>query len=162
MTPQTAFLASHRALAPLLLALVLAGCVGGSGPKPGAGGPNYAAWPCLGASLPCGSVATREPQQKTLDGMLNGDPARGQKIAEARNKGNCLACHVLKDGAQPGSRGPDLSRYGTNKRSDAETYAMVYDMRTRNPDTLMPPFGTNAILAEQELRDVVAYLQASK
>ena len=35
---------------------------------------------------------------------------------------------------------------------------MVYDMRTINPETLMPPFGTNDILNEQELRDVVAYL----
>ncbi len=162
MSQPNAFSASRRTLAPLLMALALAGCAGGPGPKPGAGGPNYAAWPCLGTSLPCGAVATRTPQQKTLDGALNGDPARGQKIAEARNKGNCLACHVLKDGAQPGSRGPDLSRYGAGKRSDAETYALVHDMRARNPDTVMPPFGTNAILTEQELRDVVAYLQASK
>lgn len=35
-------------------------------------------------------------------------------------------------------------------------------MRTRIPDTLMPPFGTNGILDDQELRDVVAYLQASR
>ncbi len=162
MTPQTAFSASHRTLASLLLALALGGCAGGPGPKPAAGGPGYGAWPCFGASLPCGAVATRPPQQKTLDGALNGDAARGRQVAGARNKGNCLACHVLKDGAQPGSRGPDLSRYGTLRRGDAETYTLVYDMRTRTPDTVMPPFGTNAILTEQELRDVVAYLQASK
>ena len=29
-------------------------------------------------------------------------------------------------------------------------------MRTLNPDTLMPPFGTNEILSDQDMRDVVA------
>ena len=35
-------------------------------------------------------------------------------------------------------------------------------MRTRHADTLMPPFGTSEILRDQEIRDVVAYLQASR
>jgi sulfur-oxidizing protein SoxX len=35
-------------------------------------------------------------------------------------------------------------------------------MRTVNPETLMPPFGTNEILTDQELRDVVAFLLSSK
>ena len=44
---------------------------------------------------------------------------------------------------------------GRAGHTDAETYAAVYDMRTRIADTLMPPFGTNEILSDQELRDVV-------
>lgn len=35
-------------------------------------------------------------------------------------------------------------------------------MRARIPDTLMPPFGTNGILSDREIRDVVAFLQASR
>jgi sulfur-oxidizing protein SoxX len=93
---------------------------------------------------------------------LNGNARRGGQIAFARDRGNCLACHVMAGGTQPGTRGPDLSLYGRAGHSDAETYAAVYDMRTRIADTLMPPFGTNEILSEQELRDVVAYLQASR
>lgn len=119
-------------------------------------------YPCLSYSLPCGKIATRKPENKVLEGALAGDPARGKTAATERNKGNCLACHRLADGDQPGTRGPDLSKYGALGRSDAETYAMIYDMRTRNPDTVMPPMGTNAILSDQEIRDVVAYLQASK
>ncbi len=131
----------------------------GTGATPAA---KFAAFPCLSYTLPCGKVATRKPVAKQLEGPLAGDATRGMRIAHARDKGNCLACHVMKGGTQPGSRGPDLSHYGSTGRGDAETYAMVYDMRARIPDTLMPPFGTNAILDDQELRDVVAYLQASR
>lgn len=129
------------------------------GASPAAG---FAAFPCLSYTLPCGKAATRKPVAKPLEGPLAGDAARGMRIAHARDKGNCLACHVMKGGTQPGSRGPDLSHYGSTGRSDAETFTAVYDMRTRIPDTLMPPFGTNGILDDQELRDVVAYLQASR
>ncbi|HLS56319.1 MAG TPA: sulfur oxidation c-type cytochrome SoxX, partial [Zeimonas sp.] len=121
---------------------------------------DYSAFPCLSYTLPCGKVATRRPVARTLDGALNGNADRGRQLAFARNQGNCLACHVMKGGPQPGTRGPDLSRYGNSGRSDAETYAAVYDMRSRIADTLMPPFGTNGILGDQEIRDVVAFLQA--
>ncbi|MFO1285429.1 MAG: sulfur oxidation c-type cytochrome SoxX [Rubrivivax sp.] len=123
---------------------------------------DYSAFPCLSYSLPCGKLATRRPVLKVLVGPLEGNAARGRQIAQARNRGNCLACHVMPGGTQPGSRGPDLSRFGSSGRSAAEAYAMVYDMRTVNPETLMPPFGTNEVLTDQELRDVVAFLLASK
>lgn len=119
-------------------------------------------FPCLSYTQPCSKAPTRKPVQKELDGPLGGDPARGKQIAFARDRGNCLACHDIKGGEQPGSRGIDLKLFGTTGRSDAEAYAMVYDMRTINPDTLMPPFGTNEILGDQDLRDVVAFLQSSK
>lgn len=135
---------------------------GAAAPSAAAPATGFAAFPCLSYTLPCGKVATRKPVSKPLEGPLAGDAARGMRIAHARDKGNCLACHAMKGGTQPGSRGPDLSRYGSTGRSDAETFTAVYDMRTRIPDTLMPPFGTNAILDDQEIRDVVAYLQASR
>lgn len=174
-----------------LAVLVLAGCAHAPSSGPGTGAPgaaatspaaplpakaaapagavakgaqrtDYSAFPCLSYTLPCGRTPTRRPVLKTLDGPLNGNAERGRQIASARNRGNCLACHVMKGGTQPGTRGPDLSLYGRAGHTDAETYAAVYDMRTRIADTLMPPFGTNEILGEQEIRDVVAYLQASR
>lgn len=121
-----------------------------------------ARWPCLSYTLPCGTIPTRPPVTQELAGPLNGNAGRGGKIALTRGKGNCIACHVLQGGEQPGTIGPDLSRYGTFGRSDAETYALVYDMRPRNPDTVMPPFGANQVLTDQELRDVAAFLQSQK
>jgi len=145
----------------VLLAAVLQGLTF-AGTAAAQAAPGYAAYPCLSYSLPCGKLATRKPVQKTLEGLLNGNAAKGKQIAQARNRGNCLACHVMLGGSQPGSRGPDLSRFGSSGRSAAEGYAMVWDMRTINPETLMPPFGTNEILTDQELRDVVAFLLSSK
>jgi sulfur-oxidizing protein SoxX len=144
-------------------ALIVVGCA--TAPDQAAEGVSapgdFAKWPCLSYSLPCAKTPTREAQKKSLAGPLNGDFARGKAIAHERSKGNCLACHVMKDGVQPGTRGPDLSRYGALGKTDAETYSLVHDMRTRSPDTVMPPFGTNEILTDQEIRDVVAYLQTS-
>lgn len=153
--------------AALLLAAMLAGCAVQPG-KPGqqaagpGGEPDFSEWPCLSYTLACGQIPTRKPVKQALAGTLNGDPARGKELANERGKGNCVACHLIKGAEQPGSKGPDLTAYGTWGRSDGETYALVYDMRWRNPDTVMPPIGTNQILNEQELRDVVAFLQSSK
>jgi len=119
-------------------------------------------FPCLSYSLACGDIPVRKPVKKELQGELSGNIEEGRKIAFTKTRGNCLACHRMKEGTQPGSRGPDLTAYGSLKRSDAEIYAMVYDMRWRVPDTLMPPMGTNQILTDQEIRDVVAFLQSSK
>ena len=143
-------------LTAVLLGLTFAGSAGAQAPA------DYSAFPCLSYSLPCGQAATRKPVKKALEGPLNGNAGKGKQIAFARDRGNCLACHVMPGGSQPGSRGPDLSHYGSSGRSEAETYAMVYDMRTINPETLMPPIGTNDILTDQELRDVVAFLLSSK
>ena len=142
----------------VLLGLAHAGPAACQGQAP----PDYSAYPCLSYTLDCGKIATRKPQAKTLDGTLNGNADKGRQLAQARDKGNCLACHVMKGGSQPGTLGPDLGHYGSAGRSDAQTYMAVYDMRTRNPDTLMPPFGTNEILSDLDIRDIVAFLQASR
>lgn len=117
---------------------------------------------CFGDDRPCAKIHVRPPVSKPLTGPLNGDPERGREIAFARNKGNCLACHAMAGGTQTGTRGPDLTHYGATGRTDGDTFTMVYDMRVINPDTLMPPIGTNAILTEDQIRDVVAFLQASR
>lgn len=148
-------------IAAFLGASLVVGCTGTPQQPAKTNAATFTNWPCLSYSLPCAKIATRKAEKKELAGPLNGDAARGKTIAQARGKGNCLACHLMKDGTQAGTRGPDLSRYGTFGRTDAETYALIHDMRTRNPDTVMPPFGTNEILTDQEIRDVVAYLQAS-
>ncbi len=143
-------------LAAVLSGLTFAGTALAQAPA------DYSGFTCLSYTLPCGKVATRKPVKKALEGPLNGNAEKGRQIAQARDRGNCLACHVMPGGSQPGSRGPDLSHFGSSGRSEADAYTMVYDMRTVNPETLMPPFGTNEVLTDQELRDVVAFLLSSK
>lgn len=84
--------------------------------------------------------------------------AEGQKLAFDRGKGNCLVCHVIKGGENPGTIGPELT--GINgKYTRDELVAIVFDETKRNPLTAMPPFGRNRILTEKEINAIVDFLQ---
>jgi L-cysteine S-thiosulfotransferase len=84
--------------------------------------------------------------------------AEGQKLAFDRGKGNCLTCHVIKGGDLPGTIGPELTGLKA-KYSRDELIAIVTDETRRNPLTVMPPFGRNRILSQQEISAVVDFLQ---
>jgi sulfur-oxidizing protein SoxX len=84
--------------------------------------------------------------------------AEGQKLAFDRSKGNCLTCHVIKGGENPGTIGPELSGMKSKYKRD-ELVAIVFDETKRNPQTVMPPFGRNRILTEKEINAIVDFLQ---
>ena len=84
--------------------------------------------------------------------------AEGQKLAFDRGKGNCLTCHVIKGGDLAGTIGPPLEGIGT-KYNRSDLVAILTDESLRNPQTLMPPFGRNRILTEQEINAIVDFLQ---
>lgn len=84
--------------------------------------------------------------------------ARGKQIAFARDKGNCLACHVIEDGESPGNIGPALKAVATRFKSKQQLREQIWDARQFNPETSMPPFGINKILNEKEIDQVVDYL----
>ncbi len=83
----------------------------------------------------------------------------GRKIAFDRGKGNCLTCHVIKGGDSPGTIGPELKDLKAKYPDRDELVAIVSDETKRNPTTVMPPFGRNHILTEQEISAVVDFLQ---
>ena len=85
--------------------------------------------------------------------------ADGQKLAFDRGKGNCLTCHVIKGGDSPGSVGPALSDMKTKYPDRKDLVAIVSDETSRNPQTVMPPFGRNRILTEKEISAIVDFLQ---
>jgi L-cysteine S-thiosulfotransferase len=85
--------------------------------------------------------------------------ADGQKIAFDRGKGNCLSCHQIKGGDFPGSIGPPLNDVKAKYPDRNQLVAIVSDETKRNPSTVMPPFGRNRILTEQEINAVVDFLQ---
>jgi L-cysteine S-thiosulfotransferase len=94
------------------------------------------------------------------------DPARaqspvseGQKIAFDRGKGNCLTCHEIKGGDLPGTIGPPLKDIKSKYPDRNDLVAILNDETKRNPLTVMPPFGRNRILTEQEINAVVDFLQ---
>jgi sulfur-oxidizing protein SoxX len=98
--------------------------------------------------------------------ILAADPVRaqssvaeGQKLAFDRGKGNCLTCHVIKGGDLPGSIGPELTDIKKKYPDRKDLVAILNDETKRNPLTVMPPFGRNRILTEQEINEIVDFLQ---
>ncbi len=85
--------------------------------------------------------------------------AEGQKLAFDRAKGNCLTCHEIKGGDLPGTIGPALKDIKSKYPDRNELVAILTDETKRNPQTVMPPFGRNRILTEQEIGAIVDFLQ---
>jgi L-cysteine S-thiosulfotransferase len=85
--------------------------------------------------------------------------ADGQKLAFDRGKGNCLTCHVIKGGDLPGTIGPELKDIKAKYPDRNELAAIIFDEPKRNPQSMMPPFGRNRILTEQEISAIVDFLQ---
>jgi sulfur-oxidizing protein SoxX len=86
--------------------------------------------------------------------------AEGQEIAFDRSKGNCLTCHVIKGGDLPGSIGPELTDIKHKYPDRKVLVAILNDETKRNPLTVMPPFGRNRILTEQEINAIVDFLES--
>ncbi len=82
----------------------------------------------------------------------------GQALAFDRSKGNCLACHTMKGGDVPSNVGPALADMRARFPDPKALAAIIYDEESRNPQTVMPAFGKNMILSDQEIQQVVAYL----
>jgi len=100
-----------------------------------------------------------------LAGPIAGDPKNGEKLAFDRTRGgSCVACHIMgkTTPALPGSVGPDLSTYGTWGRDDQWVFNYVYDPRSVNPHSMMPPWGANQLFSTQEIQDLVAFLKTLK
>ena len=79
------------------------------------------------------------------------DVADGKKVAFDRKKGNCLACHMIADGALPGNIGPPLIAMKARFPDKAALREQIWDPTIANPNTIMPPFGKHRILTEKEV-----------
>ena len=90
--------------------------------------------------------------------QASGDLERGRAIAFDRNAGNCLSCHMMGDGELPGNSGPPLLQMGLRFPDRAVLRAQIWDATVRNPNSVMPPYGRNLILSEEEIDLVVDYV----
>lgn len=82
----------------------------------------------------------------------------GKEIAFSREKGNCLACHIIADGEFPGNIGPALNNLPSRFKNKQQLKQQIWDATQFNPETSMPPFGKNKILSETEIDQLVDYL----
>jgi sulfur-oxidizing protein SoxX len=83
----------------------------------------------------------------------------GQKLAFDRGKGNCLTCHDIRGGDLPGTIGPKLEDIKSKYPDRNDLVVILTDETKRNPQTMMPPFGRNRILTNEEINAIVDFLQ---
>jgi len=89
-------------------------------------------------------------------------PADGKSLAFDRKKGNCLACHAIPSepkAESPGNIGPPLVNMKARYPDRDKLRARIWDETAVNPESVMPPFGRNKILTEEEIDLVTDYVQ---
>jgi sulfur-oxidizing protein SoxX len=112
------------------------------------------------------------------DGNVMGDWTKGEKLAQngyggrftdtdpkKDNGGNCYACHQLAiKEISYGTIGPSLIQYGKLRdfkpEAAKETYARIYNPQAQIACALMPRFGHNKFLSEQQMKDLTAFLMS--
>jgi sulfur-oxidizing protein SoxX len=109
--------------------------------------------PAVALALLIGAAASLRPAS------AQSGVAEGQKLAFDRGKGNCLTCHEVKGGDLPGTIGPALKDIKSKYPDRNDLVAILFDETKRNPQTVMPPFGRNRILTDQEINAIVDFLQ---
>ena len=79
------------------------------------------------------------------------------------DKGRCIACHQLPDGAGPATRaslGPRLEGARMRELGRERIRRTIEDPMAANPSTVMPPYGRHRILEPAEIQRLVEFLHA--
>jgi sulfur-oxidizing protein SoxX len=79
------------------------------------------------------------------------------------DKGHCIACHQLPEGAGPATRGnlgPRLDGERMRSLGKPALRETLRDATRANPDTTMPPYGRHRILDAAEIDRLVDFLHA--
>ncbi|MEH6519041.1 MAG: sulfur oxidation c-type cytochrome SoxX [Halioglobus sp.] len=84
--------------------------------------------------------------------------AAGEQVASDRKLGNCYSCHMVVGAELAGNAGPPLIQMKSRYPDRAVLRAQIADPRSRNPNTIMPPYGAHNILTEQQLDQLVDYV----
>jgi sulfur-oxidizing protein SoxX len=107
--------------------------------------------------LTAGAATAQEPAA-TAESASVDTVTLGREAAYDRQRGNCLACHVMGDGEMPGTVGPPLMMMQQRFPERAVLRRQIWDASERNPNTRMPPFGRHGMLTEEEIDWIVDYL----
>lgn len=163
-----------------------------AGAQPAPAAPTPTAQPSQAAPVQAGFVAfdrekmphhampqTPIPPEITVDESLRGDPARGAQLVAS---GSCVACHtVAGEPTLRGTIGPNLTHVGSRLTIGGGLFpndtrhlaAWIKNSRRMKPGVLMPTLARGQYdpvtkqtltigLSDQDVADIVAYLQALK
>ena len=105
------------------------------------------------------------------------DAEKGKAIATGGGEASCILCHAIPGAASArpaGDMGPSLAGVG-RRLSAAQLRARIVDASRVNPDTAMPAYGRTrglyqvaspyrgkALLTDEQIDDVVAFLLTLK
>jgi sulfur-oxidizing protein SoxX len=71
----------------------------------------------------------------------------------------CQACHQFEGADQAGTVGPPLLAMKSRFPEEAKLRAIIYDpQKAIKPHTMMPPFGRNGLVSEQDIEHIIAFL----
>lgn len=84
----------------------------------------------------------------------------GRELAFDRNRGNCLACHIIEGGELPGTVAPPLMVMKARFPDRAVLREQIWDATIRNPESVMPPYGRHGVLTEEEIDLVVDFIHS--
>jgi len=111
----------------------------------------------LALALLVGSIAL-SGQVLAADEKTPAKEMTGQELAFDASKGNCLACHMIVGGDQPGTMGPPLIAMKARYPDRQALFEVVWDPRHKFPNTAMPPIGAYGILSKDEVNRVVDFV----
>ncbi|WP_127470272.1 sulfur oxidation c-type cytochrome SoxX [Thiomicrorhabdus aquaedulcis] len=94
------------------------------------------------------AAAAAKPAAKPMD---------GKQLTIANSKGNCLACHMVADGAQPGNIGPAIVAMKLRYPDKQKLYDKIW-AQSSVPNSMMPAFGQHGILTDDEINKIVDYI----
>ena len=86
---------------------------------------------------------------------------QGRNLAHDFEKGNCLACHAAPSDPEAITRAniaPPLVAMRARFTDREVLRDQIWDAAERNPNTIMPPFGRNMILSDDEIELIIDYL----
>ena len=96
-------------------------------------------------------------------GIAWGQASEGRELFIRADKGNCIACHQVPEGAGPAVRadvGPRLDAARLKGYGRERLRNLLDDPMRVNPDTVMPPYGRHRLLDAREIERVIDYLHA--
>lgn len=108
-----------------------------------------------GGKVPSGKVC-KDKENPPKDAVT-----KGGCIVNDRVKGVCVNCHQISGAEHAGDIGTKLENVAARYPGEAGKKRLreqVYDARKFNPNTVMPPFGPNVMLNNDEIEQVVEFL----
>ncbi|MDY0135695.1 MAG: sulfur oxidation c-type cytochrome SoxX [Thiomicrospira sp.] len=105
------------------------------------------------------SANQSEAEAKAAAEALAKRVEEGKKLAFDRGQGNCLACHMIPGGTSPGNIGPALIAMKLRYPDRQKLFDKLWGVeQLRVPYSMMPFFGQNGILTDDEINKIVDYM----